>query len=77
MVAGGIRWPPFYRGARRVTAEYTKEELRKFKRLYDKTGSLNGGTRVIARLEMNDFVKEHGKEKCDAMFEAITKGEKK
>lgn len=46
---------------------YTKEEFDEFKRIYIATGSYDGGKRVIARIDMSAFIKNHGKDKCDAM----------
>ncbi|AKE44814.1 hypothetical protein AU106_gp183 [Sinorhizobium phage phiM9] len=54
---------------------YTQEELEEFNRLTWTQSSLNNLERIIGRLEMSKFVKEHSKEKCDAMWEEIKKRE--
>lgn len=47
---------------------WTNEELGEFDRLIDGQSSRNQMTRIVARLEMQSFIKKHGKEKCDAMW---------
>ena len=52
---------------------WTKEEIMEFDRLIvdrliDKKKSRNQVERIVGRMELNDFVKQHGKEKCDAMW---------
>ena len=47
---------------------WTEEEIMEFDRLVDKVSSWDQATRSCARMEMNRFVNEHGKEKCDAMW---------
>lgn len=47
---------------------WTKEELKQFDKLVDLVSSRNQLTRIAARLDMDKFIKEHGKEKCDAMW---------
>lgn len=56
---------------------WTAAELRKFDRLTEATSSLNGHTRVIARLDLKRFVEEIGKERCDAMFAYLLERDKK
>lgn len=54
---------------------WTEEELNKFDRLTMMAGSRNQVTRISGRLEVNAFIAEHGKEKCDAMFAEIQRRE--
>lgn len=49
-------------------ATWTDNELAEFDKLVDDVSSRDQGTRSVARLKLNAFVKEHSKEKCDAMF---------
>ncbi len=37
------------------------------------TGSLDQMDRINARIDIPKFIKEHGKEKCDAMYAELTK----
>jgi hypothetical protein len=55
---------------------FTKAELRKFDRLTMATCNHDQMTRISARLDLDNFIKEHGKEKCDAMYAKIMKREK-
>lgn len=55
---------------------FTKAELKKFDNLTMATSSRHQMERITARLALNNFIKEHGKEKCDAMFAEIMKREK-
>lgn len=49
--------------------KWTKAELKEFDGLVDKVSSRNQVTRIQARMvEMPEFIKKHGKEKCDAMW---------
>lgn len=48
----------------------TKAQAEKFFDLVSKTGSPRGGTRVIARLQLNAFVEKHGKDACQAIYDA-------
>ena len=50
---------------------YTAEELRKFDRITAKLHSPDQMTRIQGRIDVNEFVAEHGKEKCDQMFEVL------
>lgn len=52
---------------------WTEEELAKFDRLIDAGGSIDQMTRINARIDMNLFIKEHGREKCDAMWAHLQK----
>jgi hypothetical protein len=52
---------------------YTAAELKAFDRLTARLSSLRQLDRIDARLKIDGFVKEHGKEKCDAMFAEIQK----
>lgn len=53
---------------------WTKEDITKFKRLVDMGGSANQMDRINSRLDMPGFIKEHSREKCDAMFKVICDG---
>jgi hypothetical protein len=55
---------------------YTPEEFAKFDRLTRNTSSQNGAIRVMSRIDLSGFIKEHGKEKCDEMWEVIKKRDK-
>ena len=50
---------------------YSPTELNEFRKLVEGAESRNQVTRISARLEMNLFVEQVGKEKCDAMFEVL------
>jgi hypothetical protein len=50
---------------------WTVEELRRFDRLTLKMSSRNQVTRIDARIAVSEFEKEHGHEKCKAMFEFL------
>lgn len=56
---------------------WTQEEFKTFEKLVNGTSSRYQITRIEARLDMDLFVKKHGKEKCDAMFAEITKNDSK
>jgi hypothetical protein len=47
---------------------WTPEELAEFDRLIDGQSSRVQMTRLNARLDLDKFIKAHGKEKCDAMW---------
>ena len=51
--------------------EYTAEEFEEFDKLTNDASSLDQCTRIAARLAMPNFIKKHGREKCDAMFAKI------
>jgi hypothetical protein len=48
----------------------TPAQRRKFNALVDGCGSRNQLERIKARLNLNKFVMEHGKEACDEAFKA-------
>jgi len=56
-------------------AKFSKEEIDEFRRIIVLTESFNQMNRINGRLALTGFFREHGKEKCDAMF-AILKDEK-
>lgn len=56
---------------------YTQAELRAFDLLTLKLSSSNQMHRIEGRMRIKDFIAEHGKEKCDAMFEALKKRDAK
>jgi len=47
---------------------WTAAELAEFDRLIDQVSSWHQALRSSGRFAMNDFVKRHTKEKCDAMW---------
>lgn len=51
------------------TVKFTDAEYRKFCRLLKATGAggFDNYKRNIARLDLQKFMEEHGREKCDAM----------
>jgi len=51
-------------------AKLTAAQARKFNGLVDGVGSAGQMTRIRSRLTLNQFVSEHGKEACDAEFQA-------
>jgi len=51
----------------------TAAQRRKFNDLVDKVSSRDQMERITARLYLNKFVMEHGKEACDEAFEAENK----
>lgn len=53
---------------------WTKKEILAFDNLVDAAGHPNGYTRIVARMEMREFVELHGKPKCDAMFAHLESG---
>jgi len=53
------------------TPHYTPALLKRFDRLTEKLSSRDQLRRIEARLEIKAFVETHGKEGCDAMFEAL------
>ena len=54
-------------------SQWTKEDLREFKKLVDMSGSRNQMMRIEARIQMPKFIEKHGQEKCDAMWAHINK----
>ena len=52
---------------------FTKAELSEFDKLTMATSSRDQMERISARLKLTAFIKEHGREKCDAMFAALPK----
>lgn len=53
------------------TPPFTKEELDEFRALVEDGESHSQMRRINSRLKMPDFIKQVGKEKCDAMFEIL------
>ena len=47
---------------------WTPAEIKEFDRLIDMSESPNHVQRITGRLDLNAFIKLHGKEKCDAMW---------
>ena len=56
---------------------YSASELREFDRLTDRCSSHDQMTRISARLDLEKFIKKHGKEKCDVMWQEILRKEHK
>jgi hypothetical protein len=57
--------------------EFTSDEIKEFERLCNMTSSSRQMDRISGRLEMANFVEQHGKDKCDAMYAFLkTKWEK-
>lgn len=56
---------------------YTESELKQFDRLTQKLHSRDQLTRIDGRLKVDAFVREHGKEKCDAMFAVLKRRDKR
>lgn len=50
---------------------YTTADYQEFKKLYFATGSHNQVKRIAARMDMNEFISKHGRDKCDAMFDKM------
>lgn len=50
---------------------YTAAELQRFDRLTMKLSSRDQMDRITGRIDIDKFIKEHGKDKCDAMFAAL------
>lgn len=54
--------------------KWTSEEIIRFDDLIDAVGSQNQMVRITGRFDMQEFVKDHGKPKCDAMFTHLESG---
>jgi hypothetical protein len=50
---------------------WTPEELREFDRISTLMSSRDQMDRIRGRIEIKPFVAQHGKEKCDAMFQHL------
>lgn len=55
---------------------WTQEEIKEFDRLIDESESPNQVRRISGRLDLDSFIKLHGKEKCDAMWAYLEGGAK-
>jgi hypothetical protein len=53
---------------------YTKADLDEFRELVELGESKLQLDRITSRLEMPRFIKKHGEQKCNAMFEVLKKG---
>lgn len=53
---------------------WTKAEIVEFDDLVDGVSSLHQLERIDCRLRLDEFVKAHGKAKCDAMFAHLEAG---
>ena len=58
-----------------MSKSYTKKELNEFRTLVNKCSSINQTRRIEGRLRMNEFVEEHGDEKCDEMWKVLQQEE--
>lgn len=56
---------------------YTEDELKTFDLLCETTASRDQVERICGRLKLRDFVKEHGRPKCDAMYAELDRRQKK
>lgn len=54
---------------------YSKKEMREFDRITWNLSSPDQMTRISARIDIKKFMGEHGKEKCDEMYAALTERE--
>lgn len=52
---------------------YTDAELRRFDRITKKLSSIYQMDRILARFEIDRFVKKHGLAKCKVMFVVLKK----
>lgn len=53
---------------------WTDEELREFDDLVDMVSDRHQVTRITGRFKMDEFIKKHGKPKCDAMWAHLEGG---
>ncbi len=51
--------------------QWTQKQIKQFDGLIEGVSSPGQITRIESRFAMEKFVKEHGKEKCDAMWKAL------
>jgi len=58
-----------------MSNSWTEEEFEEFAHISDNLSSPDQCDRIGARMDMPRFVEKHGKEKCDLMFEELTKDE--
>lgn len=56
---------------------FTEVELKEFDRLTWATGHPHQLTRIAARFDLQAFVNRHGNDKCNAMFEALKKKDRR
>mgnify|MGYP003395362631 CR=1 FL=1 len=56
---------------------YTPALLQRFDRLTNKLSSLRQLDRIEARLDLKQFISEHGKDVCDEMFAVLQKRDAK
>lgn len=59
------------------TITWTQAEMAAFDQLTRKLSSLRQMDRITARVDMKHFVDEHGKAKCDAMFDELRRFDKR
>jgi hypothetical protein len=55
--------------------EFTQQEYEQFCHLSSKTSSSDQVTRINGRLKLREFIQQHGKGKCDAMWAKLTASE--
>lgn len=53
--------------------KFKADELKKFMKLIDLVSSRNQMHRINGRLEMKNFIAEHGEAKCDDMWQHLQK----
>lgn len=53
--------------------KFDKDELKKFMKLIDLVSSHNQMHRINGRIEMKNFIAEHGESKCDEMWAHLQK----
>ena len=58
-----------------MSTEFTRQELAEFDRITADASDRNQVARISGRLELSKFIAKHGKEKCDAMYQAIIDAE--
>lgn len=57
-----------------ATQTFTRKQFTEFFRLVNMSGSPHQMDRINSRLEMPNFIKENGRETCNAMWELISGG---
>jgi hypothetical protein len=56
---------------------FSDKDLRMFDRLTLRLSSPFGHVRINARFDLTNFIDQHGREKCDAMFAVLRKRDAK
>lgn len=55
--------------------EFSQQEYEQFCHLSSKSASRDQVTRINGRLKLREFIQQHGKAKCDAMWAKLTASE--